>query len=69
MTAWLGCIENPGYIGDADAPAQASIGRYQAPRLGTGSRAARQRRAVPKNVAPCGGRATDVLGLEADVLG
>jgi hypothetical protein len=29
MPAWLGCIENPGYIGDADARAQASIGLYR----------------------------------------
>jgi hypothetical protein len=29
MPAWLGCILNPGYIGDADARAQASVGRYR----------------------------------------
>ena len=25
----LGCIDNPGYIGDPDARAQASVGRYR----------------------------------------
>jgi hypothetical protein len=32
MPAWLGCIDNPGYIGDANARAQAHAGRYRKPR-------------------------------------
>ena len=29
MPAGLGCIDNPGYVGDANARAQASVGRYR----------------------------------------
>src|SRR5712672_2434116 len=29
MPAGLGCIDNPGYVGDANARAEAAVGRYR----------------------------------------